>query len=151
VVRDDVGERVPVGEVGAARRGVDVDHRWLPHHGLRSRCSAPQRSWADDSLDPNDRASAEGDVMGQVVGAGLVAHVPTMVMAEDTRRELNEGNAISLVTGMHDLRTQVLDPLGRDPGIDTVIVFDSHWFTTFEFVVTAHARRTGKYTSDELP
>lgn len=89
--------------------------------------------------------------MGQVVGAGLVAHVPTMVMSEADRRELNEGNEISLVTGMHDLRTQVLDPLGRDPGIDTIIVFDTHWFTTFEFVVTAHDRRTGRFTSDELP
>ena len=30
-------------------------------------------------------------------------------------------------------------------------MFDTHWFTTFEFVVTSHDRRTGKYTSDELP
>ncbi|HSJ92291.1 MAG TPA: hypothetical protein VK917_09475 [Ilumatobacter sp.] len=89
--------------------------------------------------------------MGQVVGAGLVAHVPTMVMTEADRRELNSGDEISLVPGMHQLRSEVLDPLGRDPGIDTVIVFDTHWFTTFEFVVTAHERRTGKFTSDELP
>lgn len=89
--------------------------------------------------------------MGQVVGAGLVAHVPTMVMSETERRELNAGSEISLVSGMHDLRAEVLEPLGRDPGIDTIVVFDSHWFTTFEFVATAHERRTGKYTSDELP
>lgn len=89
--------------------------------------------------------------MGQVVGAGLVAHVPTMVMSETERRELNEGEEISLVSGMHDLRVDALEPLGHAPGIDTIIVFDSHWFTTFEFVVTAHARRTGRFTSDELP
>ncbi len=34
---------------------------------------------------------------------------------------------------------------------DTIIVFDTHWFTTFEHIVTAHERRAGKYTSDELP
>lgn len=89
--------------------------------------------------------------MGQLVGAALVAHVPTMVMSEAQRREINAGNEISLVTGMHSLRTEVLDPLGREPGIDTIVVLDTHWFTTFEFVVTSHARRTGKYTSDELP
>jgi 3,4-dihydroxyphenylacetate 2,3-dioxygenase len=89
--------------------------------------------------------------MGAVIGAGLVAHVPTMVMAEDERRELNEGKEISLVTGMEQLRREVLDPLGREQGIDTIIVFDTHWFTTFEFVITAHGRRSGRFTSDELP
>jgi aromatic ring-opening dioxygenase catalytic subunit (LigB family) len=34
---------------------------------------------------------------------------------------------------------------------DTVVVFDTHWFTTFEFVISSHARRAGRYTSDELP
>jgi len=34
---------------------------------------------------------------------------------------------------------------------DTVVVLDSHWATTVEFVVTAHAQRAGLYTSDELP
>ncbi|MGA1440884.1 MAG: catechol 1,2-dioxygenase [Ilumatobacteraceae bacterium] len=89
--------------------------------------------------------------MGRVVGAGVVAHVPTMVMDESIRRELNDGNEISLVPGMERLRTEVIDPLAHDPGIDTVIVFDTHWFTTFEFVVTSHERRSGKFTSEELP
>ena len=31
------------------------------------------------------------------------------------------------------------------------MVFDTHWLTTVEFVVTAHARRRGLYTSGELP
>ena len=85
--------------------------------------------------------------MGEVIGAGIVAHVPTIVMAEAQRRELNAGQEISLVPGLERLRREVFDPL--DP--DTVVVFDTHWFTTFEFVVSAHARRSGRYTSDELP
>jgi 3,4-dihydroxyphenylacetate 2,3-dioxygenase len=88
---------------------------------------------------------------GEIVGAGLVAHVPTMIMSEADRRELNDGNEGSLVSGIEALRRDVLDPLAHDPGIDTIIVFDTHWFTTFEFVITAHDRRTGKFTSDELP
>lgn len=89
--------------------------------------------------------------MGRIVGAGLVAHVPTMVMPKDERRELNEGRDISLVTGIEELRSDVFDRLGAEPGIDTIVVFDTHWFTTFEFVITAHERRSGRFTSDELP
>jgi 3,4-dihydroxyphenylacetate 2,3-dioxygenase len=85
--------------------------------------------------------------MGEVIGAGIVAHVPTIVMDEAERRELNAGQEISLVPGLERLRRDVFDRL--DP--DTVVVFDTHWFTTFEFVVSSHERRSGRYTSDELP
>lgn len=85
--------------------------------------------------------------MGEIIGAGLVAHVPTMVLPEPVRRELNEGQEISLVPGARRLKAEVLDRLRPD----TIVVFDSHWFTTVEFVVTAHERRTGRFTSDELP
>jgi 3,4-dihydroxyphenylacetate 2,3-dioxygenase len=84
---------------------------------------------------------------GEVVGAGLVAHVPTMVLPEEIRRELNEGREISLVPGLRRLRSEVLDRLRPD----TIVVFDAHWFTTVEFVVAAHDRRAGLYTSEELP
>ena len=57
-----------------------------------------------------------------IVGAGIVAHVPTMVMSEADRKELNEGHDGTLVSGIEALRREVLDPLGRDPGIDTVIL-----------------------------
>ena len=85
--------------------------------------------------------------MGSIVGAALVAHVPTIVLPEATRLELNEGKEISLVPGLHRLRAEVMDTLE----IDTVVVLDSHWFTTLEVVVAAHARRNGLYTSEELP
>jgi 3,4-dihydroxyphenylacetate 2,3-dioxygenase len=84
---------------------------------------------------------------GEVVGAGLVAHVPTMVMSEEIRRELNDGKEISLIEGLERIKADKFDALRPD----TVVVFDTHWFTTFEFVVTSHDRRVGKYTSDELP
>jgi len=34
---------------------------------------------------------------------------------------------------------------------DTFIVIDSHWATTIEHIVTSADRRTGRYTSEELP
>lgn len=85
--------------------------------------------------------------MGEIVGVGLVAHVPTIVLPEEVRRELNEGREISLVPGLHRLRREVLDRLRPD----TIVVLDAHWHTTVEFVVAAHERRQGRYTSDELP
>ena len=84
---------------------------------------------------------------GEVVGAALVAHVPTIVLPEDERRELNEGKEISLVPGLHRMKAEQLDRLRPD----TIVVFDAHWHTTVEFVVAAHERRSGRYTSDELP
>src|SRR5215471_8121396 len=88
--------------------------------------------------------------MGEIVGAGLLAHVPTIVLPEADRLELNEGKEITLVTGLRQLRKDVFE---RDAAneYDTVVVLDSHWATTVEFVVTAQQRRAGLFTSEELP
>ncbi len=85
--------------------------------------------------------------MGEVVGAGLIAHVPTIVLPEPTRRQLNGGEDSSLVSGLRQLRREVFETADYD----TVVVLDSHWATTVEFVVTAHERRSGLFTSEELP
>jgi len=85
--------------------------------------------------------------MGEIVGAGLLAHVPTIVLPEAERRELNDGKEVTLVTGLRQLRREVFDVLDYD----TVVVLDSHWATTVEFVVTAQQRRAGLFTSEELP
>jgi aromatic ring-opening dioxygenase catalytic subunit (LigB family) len=85
--------------------------------------------------------------MGEIVGGGLLAHVPTVMLPKDIRYELNKGREFSVVTGLNRLKSEVLAKLDYD----LVVVFDSHWFTTVEFVITAHRRRHGKYTSDELP
>ena len=85
--------------------------------------------------------------MGEVVGAGLLAHVPTIMLPEETRRELNNGLDSTLVAGLQQLREEVFETLDYD----TVVVLDSHWATTVEFVVTAQDRRSGLFTSEELP
>jgi 3,4-dihydroxyphenylacetate 2,3-dioxygenase len=85
--------------------------------------------------------------MGEVVAAGLLAHVPTIMLPPAERLELNEGREISLVPGLERLRREVFEVLDYD----TVVVIDSHWFTTVEFVVAAHEVRAGLFTSDELP
>ena len=85
--------------------------------------------------------------MGEIVGVGLISHAPTIMFDEATRRDLNEGKEISLVPGLVRLRTEVFDRLDAD----TVVIIDSHWETTVEHVLSAHARRSGHMTSSELP
>ena len=85
--------------------------------------------------------------MGEVAGAGLLAHVPTIMLPYAERLELNEGKEISLVPGLDRLRAEVFEVAAYD----TVVVLDSHWHTTVEFVVSAQATRAGLFTSDELP
>ena len=85
--------------------------------------------------------------MGEVAGAGLLAHVPTIMLPYAERLGLNEGKEISLVPGLEQLRAEVFEVLDYD----TVVVLDSHWHTTVEFVVAAQATRAGLFTSDELP
>lgn len=85
--------------------------------------------------------------MGEVVGAGLIAHVPTIMLPAATRREINNGQETTLVPALRQLRTEVFDTLDYD----TVVVLDSHWATTVEFVVAAQHRRAGLFTSEELP
>ena len=85
--------------------------------------------------------------MGEIVGAALVSHVPPLVLPESIRRELNDGEDTSLFGGLHQLAADKLVPLE----VDTVVVIDTHWFTTIEHIVASHAHRKGKYTSEELP
>ncbi len=85
--------------------------------------------------------------MGAIVGAALVSHVPPLVLPETDRRELNHGDDTTLFGGLHDLRREKLDPLN----VDTVVVIDTHWFTTIEHIVASHDKREGVYTSEELP
>lgn len=85
--------------------------------------------------------------MGEIVGAGLISHAPTIMFDEPMRRELNEGKEISLVPGLQRLRREILDEL--EP--DTFVILDTHWFTTVEHVVSSHDHREGKMTSSELP
>jgi len=85
--------------------------------------------------------------VGEIVGAALVSHVPPLVLPEEIRRELNNGQDTTLFAGLHQLRTDKFDQLE----FDTVVVIDTHWFTTIEHIVASHERRQGLYTSEELP
>jgi len=85
--------------------------------------------------------------VGAIVGAALVSHVPPIVLPEEVRLEINNGRDTTLRDGLFRMRRDFIDPLRPD----TIVVIDSHWFTTFEWVVSASERRSGRFTSEELP
>ena len=85
--------------------------------------------------------------MGTLVGAALVSHVPTLDLPEEIRREMNGGVDTTLYAVLDRLRAEKLAPLNAD----TVVVIDTHWFTTIEHIVAGHDHRKGLYTSEELP
>lgn len=85
--------------------------------------------------------------MGEIVGAAIVSHVPPIVMSDAAQYELYGDEGSTLVDGLRRLRRERLDEVD----VDSVVVFDTHWFTTVEHIITAHDRRAGIYTSDELP
>lgn len=85
--------------------------------------------------------------MGRIVGAGLISHAPVIMFPETMRIEANGGRDFTLATGLQRLKRDVFDVVEHD----TVVVIDSHWFTTTEFVITSHAARRGLFTSSEMP
>ena len=85
--------------------------------------------------------------MGEIVGAAVVSHVPPLVMPETERRAMNNGDDTTLFAGLHQLAAEKLRPSKPD----TVVVIDTHWFSTIEHIVSSHRSRQGLFTSDELP
>jgi aromatic ring-opening dioxygenase catalytic subunit (LigB family) len=85
--------------------------------------------------------------MGEIVGAGLISHAPTIMFDEADRRELNDGKEISLVPGLNRLKSEVFARL--DP--DLIVIIDSHWASTVEHILTAQEHQKGIFTSSELP
>lgn len=82
--------------------------------------------------------------MGEIAMAIKATHVPSMILSE------REGP-------MHGCRAaaieaeQALGRRARELGIDTFVVFDTHWLVNSGFHINNNARHTGLYTSNEFP
>ena len=85
--------------------------------------------------------------MGTIVAAGLLSHVPSIMLPEAERKSRYGGRDTSFPQALQDIYRECLASLA----FDTFIVFDTHWFTTRGFVVNTQEHLQGVYTSDELP
>jgi len=86
--------------------------------------------------------------MGEIAAAIFTTHVPRLMIADPAARKAYMGDN---VTTFYDAMPALERTRLRELEFDTFMVIDSHWFTTLEYVLNAHERLAGAYTSEELP
>jgi 3,4-dihydroxyphenylacetate 2,3-dioxygenase len=86
--------------------------------------------------------------MGEIVVAAIVAHQPMVMLPEALRVELGGTGAD---TTLVEPGYRALRELFTEKGVDTFVIFDTHWYTTTEHVLAGAAQFSGLYTSDEMP
>ena len=86
--------------------------------------------------------------MGEIVAAIFTTHVPRLMIKDPAARRAYMGRN---VTTFYDAMEQVERERIRPLEFDTFVLFDSHWFTTLDYVINAHEHLEGLYTSEELP
>ncbi|GAC1427717.1 MAG: 3,4-dihydroxyphenylacetate 2,3-dioxygenase [Candidatus Velthaea sp.] len=81
--------------------------------------------------------------------AGLFStHVPRlMILDPEARRTYMGANVTTFYDALETIRRERIAPLD----FETFVVIDTHWHSTLEFVLNAHDRHAGVYTSDEIP
>lgn len=84
--------------------------------------------------------------MGCITGAAIVAHHPGLFRPKADRLALGNGRDSDLVEGFVRVRSRM-----DAAGADTLVIFDTHWFTTLRHLVAGAERYSGTYTSPELP
>lgn len=82
--------------------------------------------------------------MGKIVMAAKVAHVPSILISE--RPGPLFGQRQPAIDGFRELGRRA-----RERGVDTYLVFDTHWLSNFGCHMNANARHRGVYTSNEAP
>ncbi|WP_326539547.1 3,4-dihydroxyphenylacetate 2,3-dioxygenase [Pseudorhodoferax sp.] len=82
--------------------------------------------------------------MGRVALAAKITHVPSMYLSEiDGPRKGSRQDAID---GHHEIARRC-----RDEGVDTIVVFDTHWLVNANYHLNCAPSWAGTYTSNELP
>src|SRR5215468_4706352 len=86
--------------------------------------------------------------MGEVTAAIFTTHVPRLTIRDPAARKAYMGpNVSTFYEAMERLERERL----RELEFDAFVLFDAHWFTTLNYVINAHERLNGIYTSEELP
>ena len=86
--------------------------------------------------------------MGAVVAAVFTTHVPRLMIRDPEARRAYMGKNVST---FYDAMAEVERERLRTLDFDGFVLVDTHWFTTLEWVLNAHPRLHGLYTSEELP
>ena len=86
--------------------------------------------------------------MGEIVAAIFTTHVPRLMIFGEAERKAYMGRGVTtFYEAMEKLYRERLASLD----FDTFVVFDTHWFSTIQYVMNASPRLEGMYTSEEVP
>ncbi len=82
--------------------------------------------------------------MGQLALAAKITHVPSMVLSEMPGPR--HGTRKEAIDGHRDISRRC-----RELGVDTLVVFDTHWLVNANYHINCAPHFQGTYTSNELP
>lgn len=82
--------------------------------------------------------------MGQLAFAAKITHVPSMVLSE--LPGARHGSRQDAIDGHIEIARRC-----RLAGVDTLVVFDTHWLVNANYHINCAAHFKGVYTSNELP
>ena len=82
--------------------------------------------------------------MGQLALAAKITHVPSMYLSEMPGPRF--GTRQDAIDGHREISQRC-----RDLGVDTLVVFDTHWLVNANYHINCAPHFKGTYTSNELP
>ena len=82
--------------------------------------------------------------MGQLALAAKITHVPSMYLSELPGARF--GSRQDAIEGHHEISRRC-----RALGVDTLVVFDTHWLVNANYHINCAPHFKGTYTSNELP
>lgn len=82
--------------------------------------------------------------MGKLALAAKITHVPSMYLSELPGK--NHGCRESAIQGHYEISRRC-----RELGVDTIVVFDTHWLVNSAYHINCCDHFEGVYTSNELP
>ena len=82
--------------------------------------------------------------MGKVALAAKITHVPSMYLSELPGPR--QGTRQDAIDGHHEISRRC-----REAGVDTLVVFDTHWLVNASYHLNCAPHFKGTYTSNELP
>ncbi len=84
------------------------------------------------------------NMMGQIIQAAKITHVPSIWMSHtmDQFRGIRD----AAIVGYRELGSRA-----KALGVETFVIFDTHWIVNQGFHLNAKARHEGVFTSHELP
>ncbi len=82
--------------------------------------------------------------MGKLAFAAKITHVPSMYLSE--LEGARKDTRLDAIKGHHEIERRC-----RELGVDTIVVFDTHWLVNANYHINCAPHFKGQYTSNELP